>query len=122
MSSPRPCTRKPRRQLRACVLEKCSNADLVNQYKSFAKHIKRERNARAEGKIDEKRLQEKLHQLRAEKDECTRKIEEVVRQNTAKGPARVKRSSAKRARDTPSGPDSLEQAAKCSRRTLHAGG
>ena len=86
MSSPRPCTRKPRRQLRACVLEKCGNADLVNQYKSFAKHIKRERNARAEGKIDERRLQEKLHQLRAEKDECTRKIEEVVRQNTAKGP------------------------------------
>ena len=105
MSSPRPCTRKPRRQLRGCALEKCSNADLVNQYKSFAKHIKRERNARAEGKIEG--LQEKLHQLRAEKDECTRKIEEVVRQNTAKGPARVKRSSAKRARDTPSGPDSL---------------
>ena len=99
MSSPRLCTRKPRRQLRACVLEKCGNADLVNQYKSFAKHINRERNARAEGKIDEKRLQEKLHQLRAEKDECTRKIEEVVRQNTAKarhassGPARSVRAT-----------------------------
>ena len=113
MSSPRPCSRTPRRQLRACVLEKCSNADLVNQYRSFAKHIKRERNARAEGKIDEKRLQEKLHQLRAEKDECTRKIEEVVRQNTAKGPARVKRSSAKRARDTPAEADGPGQAAKC---------
>ena len=53
MSSPRLCTRKPRRQLRACVLEKCGNADLVNQYKSFAKHIKRERNTRAEGRIDD---------------------------------------------------------------------
>ena len=53
MSPPCPCTRKPRRQLRACVLEKCSNADLVNQYKSFAKHIKRERNTRAEGSIDD---------------------------------------------------------------------
>ena len=104
------------------MLEKCSNADLVNQYKSFAKHIKRERNARAEGKIDETRLQEKLRQLQAEKDECTRKIEEVVRQNADKGPARVKRPIAKRARNTPSRPDNLEQAAKCSRRTLHAGG
>ena len=47
MSSPRPCTRKPRRQLRACVLEKCSNADLVNQYKLFAKHT------RAESRIDD---------------------------------------------------------------------
>ena len=99
MSSPRPCARKPRRQLRACVLEKCGSADLANQHKSFTKHIKRERNARAQGKIDEARLQDKLHQLRAEKDECTRKIEEVVRQNTANGPTRVKRSSAKRARD-----------------------
>ena len=35
------------------MLEKCSNADLVNQYKSFAKHIKRERNTRAEGRIDD---------------------------------------------------------------------
>ena len=51
MSSPRLCTRKPRRQLRACVLEKCGNTDLVNQYKSFAKHIKCERNTRAESRI-----------------------------------------------------------------------
>ena len=35
------------------MLEKCGNADLVNQYKSFAKHIKRERNTRAEGRIDD---------------------------------------------------------------------
>ena len=35
------------------MLEKCRNADLVNQYKSFAKHIKRERNTRAEGRIDD---------------------------------------------------------------------
>ena len=31
----------------------CINADLVDQYKWFAKHIKRERNTRAEGRIDD---------------------------------------------------------------------
>eukprot|EP00959_Pyramimonas_sp_CCMP1952_P381794 8000346-Pyramimonas_sp.AAC.1 len=58
------------RQLRACVLDRYTDAALVAQYKSFQKRMRAERNAFAGEHIDDAQLQENLRQLRAEKDEC----------------------------------------------------
>ena len=55
------------RQLRSCVLGRCADADLVEQYKSFPKRMKAERNALAGGRLDSKQLQENLRRLQTEK-------------------------------------------------------
>ena len=71
---------QPCRQLRLCVLQRCADTGLVEQYKSFQKRIKAEKNAFARGCFDQPKLQEKLCQLKEEKAECTRLIEASIRQ------------------------------------------
>ena len=74
--------REPARQLRECVLEQCSDLDLVETYTSFQRRMKAERNACAGGHIDGEQLQRNLQQLRKEKAACAMRIEDSIRQNT----------------------------------------
>ena len=69
------------RQLRPNVLQHCADTGLVDQYKSFQKRIKAERNAFARGCLDQPQLQDKLRQLQKERAECTRQIEASIRQS-----------------------------------------
>ena len=105
------------RQLRACVLDRCTDAALVAQYKSFQKRMKAERNAFAGEHIDDTQLQENLRQLRAEKDECACRIEASIRQSGSQALERVEQGSLALARETFAEADCLEQAAKRLRQT-----
>ena len=88
------------------MLKRCADADLVDQYKSFPKRMKAERNAFAGGHINGAQLQENLRQLRTERAECV---------HQALG--RVEQESAALARETSAEADALEQAAKRLRKT-----
>ena len=93
------------------MLDRCTDAALVAQYKSFQKRMKAERNAFAGGHINGAQLQEKLRQLRTERAECVHRIEASIRQSGSQALGRVEQESAALARETSAEADALEQAA-----------
>ena len=105
------------RQLRACVLVRCADAGLVEQYKSFQKRMKAERNAFAGGHLDDAQLQENLRRLRREKAECACRIEASIRQSGSQALERVEQGSLALARKTFAEADDLEKAATRLRQT-----
>ena len=99
------------------MLVRCADAGLVEQYKSFQKRMKAERNAFAGGHLDDAQLQENLRRLRREKAECACRIEASIRQSGSQALERVEQGSLALARKTFAEADDLEKAATRLRQT-----